>query len=64
MKNVFDKIRTECVICGMPLNSDTLLRRGDKYYCQSDYEKTSVNEKLENHFQKLRDKKQKEFFQQ
>jgi hypothetical protein len=64
MKNVFDKIRAVCYVCGTPLDGKELLRRGDKYYCESDYEKTSVREKLENHLQKLRDKKQKEFFQQ
>lgn len=45
---IFSKIKAECAVCGTPLNGENLLRRGDKYYCQSDYEKTSPAERREN----------------
>ena len=48
MIKVFDNIHAECEICGTPLWGENLLRRGNKFYCQSDYEKTSPEEKAEN----------------
>ena len=48
MIQIFDKIRTECAECGTPLNGTNLLKRGDKYYCQADYERLSPKEKIEN----------------
>lgn len=44
MRQVFSKIKAECTVCGTPLNGVNLLRRGDKFYCPSDYEKTSPAE--------------------
>lgn len=64
MKNVFDNIRAECAICGTPLNGDNLKRRGDKYFCESDYEKTSPAELLENKFQEQRKKNYDKIFKQ
>lgn len=48
MKQVFNKIKTECAECGTPLQGANLLKRGDKYYCPSDYERLSPSEKAEN----------------
>ena len=45
MKKVFNKIKAECYVCGTPLNGAKLLTRGNRYYCPSDYEKTSHSEK-------------------
>jgi recombinational DNA repair protein (RecF pathway) len=64
MKNVFEKVRAECSICGTPLNGDNVLRRGNKYYCHSHYEKTSPSEKQENNFQKKRDENYHKIFRQ
>lgn len=44
MLRVFDKIKAECTVCGTPLNGANLLRRGDKFYCPSDFDKTSQSE--------------------
>lgn len=44
---VFKKIKAECAECGTPLNGVDLLKRGDRYYCPSDYERLSVQEKIE-----------------
>jgi ribosomal protein L33 len=54
MKDVFKKIRVECYECGQPLNGDNLRKRGDRYYCATDYEKTSPNELQQNKFQEIR----------
>ena len=48
MRQVFNNIKTECAICGTPLNGKGLLRKGDKYYCPSDYQKVSSGEKIDN----------------
>lgn len=48
MIKLFNKIKAECAECGTPLNGDNLLKRGNKYYCQSDYERLSPKEKIEN----------------
>jgi hypothetical protein len=48
MRQVFDKIKTECTVCGTPLNGVDLLRRGDKFYCPSDFDKTGPAELNEN----------------
>lgn len=48
MIKLFNKIKAECTECGTPLNGDNLLKRGNKYYCQSDYERLSPKEKIEN----------------
>ena len=48
MRQVFDKIKTECAVCVTPLNGVNLLRRGDKFYCPSYFEKTSPAELNEN----------------
>ena len=48
MKKVFKKIKAECYVCKTPLNGDKLLMRGNRYYCPSDYEKTSHSEKTAN----------------
>ena len=48
MIQVFKKIKAECAECGTPLNGVDLLKRGDKYYCPSDYERLSLQEKAEN----------------
>lgn len=44
MKNVFSNVRTRCCVCNSPLSGESLLRRGNKYYCQSDFERTSYAE--------------------
>ena len=48
MKSVFKKIKTVCAECGTPLNGEDLLKRGDNYYCPSDYQRTSSREKAVN----------------
>ena len=48
MIEVFKKIKAECAICGTPLNGINLLKRGNRYYCLSDFDKTSPEEKAEN----------------
>lgn len=48
MKQLFDKIKAECAECGTPLNGTDLLKRGNKYYCSADYQRTSIQEKNEN----------------
>ena len=63
MKNTLDNfsIKTVCVICGTPLNGFNLLKRGNDYYCESDFQRTSpeelrANEKTEreyNNYKKL-----------
>ncbi len=42
MIDVFDKHSAQCAICKTPV--DGKYRRGDKFYCASDYEKTSPEE--------------------
>ncbi len=56
------KVRTTCETCGTPLRGspDNLLRRGNKFYCRTHYEKTSPEEKQNNKFQELRHKIYKE----
>lgn len=46
MKEIFDKTKAVCDVCGTPV--DERRKRGDKYYCQSDFDKTSAEEKIEN----------------
>lgn len=46
MKKVFDKIKAVCEVCGTSV--DGRYCRGDKYYCASDFEKTSPAELNEN----------------
>ena len=48
MKQVFENIKAKCVECGTSLNGSDLLRRGSYYYCQSDFDRTSPQEKSEN----------------
>ena len=48
MIQIFDKIKTECAVCKTPLNGENLLKRGNRYYCQADYDRTSPEEKQEN----------------
>ena len=48
MKEIFDKIRVTCHTCGTPLNGEDIPKIGDEYYCQSDYEKASPEEKIQN----------------
>ena len=48
MLEVFKKIKAECAVCGTPLNGTNLLKRGNRYYCPSDFDKTSPEEKTEN----------------
>lgn len=48
MKTLFKKIKALCHTCGTPLNGVDLLKRGDNYYCPSDYQKDSSQEKNEN----------------
>jgi len=63
MKNVFENIRAECVICGTLLHGKDIKRRGDNYYCESDYEKTSPDELIQNKFQEQRKKNYDKIFQ-
>lgn len=46
MKRVFEKVKALCEVCKTPV--DGRYSRGDKYYCASDYEKTSPEELIEN----------------
>jgi hypothetical protein len=39
MREIFSKIKAKCFTCKTPLNGEDLNRIGDKFYCQSDYEK-------------------------
>ena len=48
MKTVFKKIKAKCAVCGTPLNGSDLLKRGGYYYCPSDYERTSPQERSAN----------------
>lgn len=63
MKTVFEKVAAVCAVCGLPLNGDSLKQRGDKYYCEADYEKTSITELNENNFQIKRKEKYDKIFQ-
>lgn len=42
MKRIFEKVKTKCAVCETPV--DGRYKRGDLYYCASDYEKTSPEE--------------------
>ena len=48
MIQIFNKIKAECAVCKTPLNGEDLLKRGNRFYCRSDYERTSPQEKAEN----------------
>ena len=48
MKQIFDKIKVTCHTCGTPLDGEDIPRIGDRFYCRSDYEKASPEEKAEN----------------
>ena len=48
MGQIFDKIKTKCVICGTPLNGEDIDLIDGKYYCRSDFEKASPQEKAAN----------------
>lgn len=48
MRQLFKKIKAVCHTCGTPLNGIDLLKKGDYYYCPSDFEKESSKEKNEN----------------
>jgi len=60
MRQILEKISTECAECGTPLNGANLRRRGDKYYCAADYDRTSPEEKAINREMK----KESEFWQE
>jgi len=46
LKRVLDRVNAKCVVCGTPV--DERYRRGNKYYCASDFERTSSAELIEN----------------
>lgn len=46
MKRIFEKIEAECAVCKTPV--DGRRKRGDRYYCETHYLKTSSSEKQEN----------------
>lgn len=48
MKQLFKKIKVVCHTCGTPLNGVNLLKKGEYYFCPSDFEKESSQEKNEN----------------
>ena len=46
MRQVLENIKAECYTCGVDLQGTDLLRRGNRFYCQSDFDITSPEEKL------------------
>lgn len=64
MRDVFKNKRVTCYVCGQTLNGDNLKHRGDRYYCEADFEKTSSEEEIENKFQKERKKNYDKIFGQ
>jgi hypothetical protein len=53
MKEIFNNTKAQCFICNSPV--DGRYKRGDRYYCASDYERTSPEELIEN------DKQEREY---
>lgn len=39
-----ENIHAKCFVCGMEISGRNLYKRGDKYYCHGDYERTSPKE--------------------
>ena len=48
MIKVFDNIHAECETCGMDLWGEDIDHIGNRYYCRSDFEKASPQEKAAN----------------
>ena len=48
MLRLFDNNHTECCICHTPLSGVNLLRRGDLFYCEADFQRTSPEELIAN----------------
>lgn len=46
MKRIFEKIEAECAVCKTPV--DGRRKRGDRYYCQTHFDNTSADERMEN----------------
>jgi len=62
MKNVFKRVKAKCKVCGQVLYGDNIKRRGDFYYCDTDFEKTSPEEIQQHSLQKLRKKNYDKIF--
>lgn len=48
MLRIFPNNHTKCCICNTPLSGENLLRRGDLFYCEVDFERTTAQEAIEN----------------
>lgn len=62
MRNVFNNVKAKCCVCNSPLNGRNLLRRGNKYYCEVDFERTSQTELHNNWIQDKREENYKKIF--
>ena len=56
MLKVFDKASAKCTICGTPVNEK--YRRGNRYYCADDYQKSY--EKIDTKQKQIERRKAKE----
>lgn len=42
MRRIFEKVKAKCAVCDTPV--DGRRKRGDKYYCDTHFDKTSPEE--------------------